>query len=87
MSPAPRRSRYLRRVPNQNTGTGFGRVAADDLDVLNSREQLSLAWTAYPAATGMATKDIGSLASIRSHYVAADSFLQGAIGRARGRRP
>ncbi|MEU0040215.1 hypothetical protein [Streptomyces sp. NPDC006333] len=55
--------------------------------MLNSREQLSLAWTAYPAATGMATKDIGSLASIRSHYVAADSFLQGAIGRARGRRP
>ncbi|MFF1746196.1 hypothetical protein [Streptomyces mirabilis] len=44
---------------------------------------MGLVWTTYSAPSGMAPKDIASLASIKSNYFAANSFLQGAIGRAK----
>ncbi|MFF2936801.1 hypothetical protein [Streptomyces mirabilis] len=74
---------YVGQVPNKNKGTGFARIAADDLDVLKVRQQMGLVWTTYSAPTGMDPRDIGSLASIKSNYFAANAFLQGAIGRAK----
>ncbi|TKA00997.1 hypothetical protein [Actinacidiphila oryziradicis] len=75
--------RYVGQVPKKNKGTGFARVAADDLDVLNARQQMGLVWLTYSAPTSMAPEDIGASASIKSYYFAANSFLQGAIGRAK----
>ncbi|MCX4617528.1 hypothetical protein [Streptomyces mirabilis] len=47
---------YVGQAPNKNKGTGFARVAADDLHVLNVRQQMGLVWTTYSAPTGMDSK-------------------------------
>jgi len=73
----------VEQVPKENKGAGFARVAADDLDVLNARQHMGAIWITYSAPAGMARGDIGTLASTKSYYFAADSFLQAAVGRAK----
>jgi hypothetical protein len=53
--------------PSGNAGTGWARIAADDLDVLTARNQMNLAWKTF---------------SIPEHIAASD-LLQAAINRAR----
>jgi hypothetical protein len=69
--------------PSGNAGTGWARIAADDLDVLTARNQMNLAWKTFSIPEHMAAKDIGAFESIRSYYFAASDLLQAAINRAR----
>jgi len=68
--------------PSGNTGTGYARVAADDLAVLNARNQMNSAWNTFGIPQQMAPGDAGAYESIKSYYFAASDFLQAAISRA-----
>jgi hypothetical protein len=66
-----------------NKGTGYARIAADDLAVLTARNRMNLAWNSFPVPKAMAPKDVAAFESIRSDYFAANDFLQAAVARAR----
>jgi hypothetical protein len=66
----------------RTTGTEWGSIAAYDLQVLNARNEMNLAWNTNNPQN-LAPKDIGAFESIRSYFFAASDLLQAAIGRAR----
>jgi hypothetical protein len=69
--------------PGGNKGTGYDRIAADDLDVLTARNRMNLAWNTFSIPQSMDPKDIGAFESVRSYYFAASDLLQAATNRAK----
>jgi hypothetical protein len=69
-------------APSEKKGTGYARIAADDLEVLTARNKMNLAWNTYPVPEDMAPKDVGAFESVKSYYFAASDLLQAAVARA-----
>jgi hypothetical protein len=74
---------FIGTPPGGGTGTGYAKIAADDLAVLNARHRMNGVWNYYGFPANMAARDRSGYLSIKSYYFAANDLLQAAVGRAR----
>lgn len=68
---------------SKKKSTGYERIAADDLEILEARVNLNHVWFSQPASGAMTRKDRAAFTSITSNYFAANDFLQAAVDRAK----
>jgi hypothetical protein len=69
--------------PAPGTGSGYAKIAADDLAVLQARHRMNHVWNLYPPPAAMTRRDVGTYLSVKSYFFAASDLLQAAVGRAR----